>query len=227
LFFNLLGYPTHFGQVECIKLVASPNFTEKRIGYLGLSQLMDESTDILMMVTNQIKKDLNEKGNNFVIALGLTAIAEISTEHMCRELYPEVKRLMKSTSSYIKQKAILAAIRTIKNIPDTIEDFLEIIDQIIYDKSQAVIMATVTLMVEILRVDESYAKAFRKYVSTLVRTLKNLLMSGYDPQYEIGGVKDPFLQVKILQLLKKLGEKNSEASDEMSDILAQIATNTE
>ncbi len=129
LFFNLLGYPTHFGQVECIKLVASPNFTEKRIGYLGLSQLMDESTDILMMVTNQIKKDLNEKGNNFVIALGLTAIAEISTEHMCRELYPEVKRLMKNASnSYIKQKAVLAAIRTVKNIPDVIEDFLDIID---------------------------------------------------------------------------------------------------
>ena len=99
----MLGYPTHFGQVECIKLVASPNFTEKRIGYLGLSQLMDESTDILMMVTNQIKKDLNDKGNNLIIALGLTAIAEISTEHMCRELYPEVKRLMKSAAtSYIK-----------------------------------------------------------------------------------------------------------------------------
>lgn len=63
-------------------------------------------------------------------------------------------------------------------------------------------MATVTLMVEILRIDESNVKHFRKYVATLVRTLKNLLMSGYNPEYEIGGVKDPFLQVKILQLLK-------------------------
>ena len=88
-------------------------------------------------------------------------------------------------------------------------------------------MATVTLMVEILRVDDQFIKAFRKYVAPLVRTLKNLLMSGYAPEYEVGGVKDPFLQVKILQLLKRLGEKNSEASDEMSDILAQIATNTE
>jgi AP-1 complex subunit gamma-1 len=170
---------------------------------------------------------LNDKGNNFVIALGLTAIAEISTDYMCRELYPEVKRLMKSQSSYIKQKAILAAIRTLKNIPDTIEDFLEIIDQLVYDKSHSVIMSTVTLMIEILRIDGSYVKHFRKYVSALVRSLKNLLMSGYNPEYEIGGVKDPFLQVKILELLKYLGEKNSEASDEMSDILAQIATNTE
>lgn len=37
LFFNLLGYPTAFGQVECIKLVSAPSYTEKRIGYLGLS----------------------------------------------------------------------------------------------------------------------------------------------------------------------------------------------
>ena len=59
---------------------------------------------------------------------------------------------------------MLAAIRTIKNIPDVIEDFLEIIDQLIYDKSQSVIMATVTLMVEILRVDDSFIKQFRKYV---------------------------------------------------------------
>lgn len=115
--------------------MASPNFTEKRIGYLGLSQLLDESSDIIMMVTNQIKKDLNEKGNSFVVALGLTAIAEISTELMCRDLWPEVRRLMKSTSPYIKQKAVLAGIRVIKNIPDTIEDFLENIDQLIYDKS--------------------------------------------------------------------------------------------
>ena len=47
---------------------------------------MDESSEILIMVTSSIKKDLNDK-NNYVIALGLTAIAEISTDYMCRELY--------------------------------------------------------------------------------------------------------------------------------------------
>ena len=52
-------------------------------------------------------------------------------------------------------------------------------------------------------------------------------MSGYAPEYEVGGVKDPFLQVKILELLGRVGVGNAEASDEMSDVLAQIATNTE
>jgi hypothetical protein len=34
LFVHMLGYPTHFGQMECVKLIASPKFAEKRIGYL-------------------------------------------------------------------------------------------------------------------------------------------------------------------------------------------------
>jgi AP-1 complex subunit gamma-1 len=32
LFIHMLGYPSHFGQMECLKLIASPNFPEKRIG---------------------------------------------------------------------------------------------------------------------------------------------------------------------------------------------------
>ena len=70
-------------------------------------------------------------------------------------------------------------------------------------------------------------KHFRKHLAGLIKTLKSLLMSGYAPEYEIGGVKDPFLQVKIIEIMGRIGQGNSEATDEMSDILAQIATNTD
>ena len=43
----------------------------------------------------------------------------------------------------------------------------------------------------------------------------------------MGGVKDPFLQVKILELFGYIGQKNEESTDEMGDILAHIATNTD
>ena len=43
----------------------------------------------------------------------------------------------------------------------------------------------------------------------------------------MNGVHDPFLQVKILKLLRLLGKNDSESSDNMSDILAQIASNTD
>lgn len=56
LYIHMLGYPTHFGQLECLKLIASQRFPEKRVGYLGLMILLDENQEILTLVTNSLKK---------------------------------------------------------------------------------------------------------------------------------------------------------------------------
>lgn len=194
---------------------------------MALSQLMNESSELLMMVTQAVKNDLNSTTSNFIIALGLTSIAEISTEDMCRELYTEVKKLMRSTSSYIKKKAILAAIRIIRNIPDTIDDFMEVIDTLINEHSHSITLATMTLIEEIIKIEPERVKTFRKYTKILIKILKNLIHSGYAPEYDIAGIKDPFLQVRIIRVLGFLGEGSSDASDDMNDILAEIATNTE
>lgn len=61
----------------------------------------------------------------------------------------------------------------------------------------------------------------------LVRILKNLILAGYSPEHDVSGVSDPFLQVKILRLLRILGHNDPDASEAMNDILAQVATNTE
>ena len=51
-------------------------------------------------------------------------------------------------------------------------------------------------------------------------------MAGYSPEHDVSGVSDPFLQVKILQLLRILGVADPESSEMMNDILAQVRTQT-
>jgi AP-1 complex subunit gamma-1 len=68
---------------------------------------------------------------------------------------------------------------------------------------------------------------FKKLVPNLVRILKNLIMSGYSPEHDVNGISDPFLQIKIIRLLRILGRGDPETSETMNDIMAQVATNTE
>ncbi|KAK8605601.1 hypothetical protein V6N13_102377 [Hibiscus sabdariffa] len=58
MFIHMLGYPTLFGQMECLKLIASAGFPEKRIGYLGLMLLLDERQEVLMSAGNFVKAEV-------------------------------------------------------------------------------------------------------------------------------------------------------------------------
>ena len=47
--------------------------------------------------------------------------------------------------------------------------------------------------------------------------------SPYTPEYDISGIADPFLHIRLLKLLRVLGQGDADASDAMNDILAQVS----
>jgi len=228
LFIHMLGYPTHFGQMECLKLVASQKFTEKRIGYLALMLLLDENQEVLMLVTNSLKNDLNHP-NQYVVGLALCALGNISSTDMARDLSSECEKLLASSNAYIRKKAALCTIRIFRKVPDLLDQYLDKIGSLLNDRNHGVLCASLALMVEMCEADEEWGTIakLRKYVPNLVRMLKTLVLSGYAPEHDVNGITDPFLQVKMLRVLHYLGKNDTEASDHMSDILAQVATNTE
>jgi AP-1 complex subunit gamma-1 len=59
-------------------------------------------------------------------------------------------------------------------------------------------------------------------VPLLVRNLKSLVTTGYSPEHDVSGITDPFLQVKVLRLLRLLGRGDEKSSETMNDILAQV-----
>jgi len=75
--------------------------------------------------------------------------------------------------------------------------------------------------------EEGLVEKFKPLIGSLVKLLKSLASSGYAPEHDVTGVADPFLQVKILTLLRVLARGDVAASEEVNDILAQVATNTD
>ena len=82
----------------------------QRIGYLGLMILLDERQEVLMLVTNSLKNDLQSK-SQYVVGLALCALGNICSAEMARDLSPTLERLLQSPSSYIRKKAALCATR--------------------------------------------------------------------------------------------------------------------
>ncbi|KAL4692134.1 hypothetical protein H8959_015944 [Pygathrix nigripes] len=123
LYVHMLGYPAHFGQMECLKLIASSRFTHKRVGYLGAMLLLDERHDAHLLITNSIKNDLSQ-GIQPVQGLALCTLSTMGSAEMCRDLAPEVEKLLLQPSPYVRKKAILTAVHMIRKVPELSSVFL-------------------------------------------------------------------------------------------------------
>ncbi|KAL1565654.1 AP-1 complex subunit gamma-2-like isoform X1 [Salvia divinorum] len=227
MFIHMLGYPTHFGQMECLKLIASPGFLEKRIGYLGLMLLLDERQEVLMLVTNSIKQDLNHT-NQYIVGLALCALGNICSAEMARDLAPEVERLLQFRDPNIRKKAALCTIRIIKKVPDLAENFINAAAALLKEKHHGVLITGAQLCTDMCRVSTEAHEHFRKKcLDGVIKLLRDLANSPYAPEYDISGITDPLLHIRLLRLLHVLGQGDADASDTMNDVLAQVANKTE
>lgn len=176
--------------------------------------------------------DLNHS-NQYIVGLALCALGNIASVEMSRDLFPEVEALMSTANPYIRRKAALCAMRVCRKVPDLQEHFLEKAKNLLSDRNHGVLLCGLTLAIDMCEAEEAeegqegVIEMFRPLAGGLVRALKGLTSSGYAPEHDVSGITDPFLQVKILRLLRVLGRGDAATSESINDILAQVATNTD
>ncbi|CAB1317211.1 unnamed protein product [Coregonus sp. 'balchen'] len=176
LYVHMLGYPAHFGQMECVRLIASPRYNEKRVGDLSHS-------------------------SQYVQSLALCTLGCMGSAEMCRDLAPEIDRLLRASNSYIKKKAALCAVHIVRKVPELGELFTPAARSLLSEKNHGVLHGAVVLITELCERNPDTLEQFRKVVPELVQIMKGLVMSGYSPEHNVAGISDPFLQVLAVNIL--------------------------
>lgn len=89
----MLGYDISWASFNIIEVMASTKYCEKRIGYLTATQSFTDETDVLMLTTNMIRKDL-QSSNLYDVGVALSGLACFATTDLARDLVNDVVNLV-------------------------------------------------------------------------------------------------------------------------------------
>lgn len=233
LYLYILGEPTHFAQVECINLIASDQFVDKRLGYLSTSLLLDESQDLLTLLTNLLNNDLNHPNNKYIISLALSTLGSLSSYDLAKDLYPDVIHLIETSNDpFILSKSLQCLSKLIsKDFDLTILSILptDIFVKKFFSKNKNDLLLTNNVWLGICKFLQSIIilllssfsslsnsallsdqflidlnNCFSFIIPKLFYQLSSLNIKNYESNYDVQGVRDPFLQCEIILTLKYL-----------------------
>ncbi|EMS13853.1 AP-1 complex subunit gamma-1, putative [Entamoeba histolytica HM-3:IMSS] len=187
--------------------------------------LLDETQEVLTLVTNHLHNDLLSQ-NQFIVGLSLTTISNIGSEGIAQDVASEVEKLMSSPINYIKKKAAAAALRIIRKCPSYSDIYVQKTKALIVERQLSLQLSGVTLAIELCKYLPNAIGEFRKLIPNLLNNLKLLVHSSFIPDYDVSGITHPFLQTKLIQLLGILGHDDKANSSLMYSVLNFVIANT-
>ncbi|CAF3417522.1 unnamed protein product [Rotaria sp. Silwood1] len=205
LFIFLLGHDIDFGYMEAVNLLSSNKYTEKQIGYLFISVIMNSSTEMKQLIIQNIRNDIQSR-NPIFINLALQCVANIGDKEMATAFTHEIPRLLISADTIdpVKQSAALCLLRLHRTSPDSLQLNTEWTARIIHllnDQHLGVATSAVSLIDALVKRNPD---EYKGCVNLAVSRLSRIVTSSYTDfqDYTYYFVPAPWLCVKLLRLLQ-------------------------
>uniref|UniRef100_A0A1B6EHK0 AP-3 complex subunit delta n=1 Tax=Cuerna arida TaxID=1464854 RepID=A0A1B6EHK0_9HEMI len=168
-YLQMLGYDMSWAGFNIIEVMSSSKFTYKRIGYLASSQCFHSDTELLMLTTNMIRKDLNSQ-NQYDAGLALSALSCFISPDLARDLANDIMTLLTSTKPYLRKKAVLMMYKVFLRFPEALRPAFPRLKEKLEDPDSGVQSAAVNVVCELARKNPknylSLAPVFFKLMTT-------------------------------------------------------------
>uniref|UniRef100_A0A674A7P4 AP-2 complex subunit alpha n=1 Tax=Salmo trutta TaxID=8032 RepID=A0A674A7P4_SALTR len=204
LFIFLLGHDIDFGHMEAVNLLSSNKYTEKQIGYLFISVLVNSNSDLISLINNALKNDLSSRNPTFM-NLALHCIANVGSREMAEAFAAEVPRILVAgdTMDSVKQSAALCLLRLNRTSPDLVlmGEWTARVVHLLNDQHLGVVTAATSLITTLA---QKSPEDFKTSVSLAVARLSRIVSSASTDlqDYTYYFVAAPWLSVKLLRLLQ-------------------------
>lgn len=149
-YLQMLGYDISWSAFNVIEVMSSTKFTFKRIGYLAAAQSFHDGTDVLMLTTNMIRKDLSSQ-NMYDAGVSLNGLSCFVTPDLARDLANDIMTLMTSTRPYLRKKAVLIMYKVFLQFPEALRPAFSRLKEKLEDPDPGVQSAAVNVICELAR----------------------------------------------------------------------------
>ncbi|ETN73986.1 adaptin region [Necator americanus] len=149
-YLQMLGYDISWAAFNIIEVMASTKYTEKRIGYLAAAQCFNDTTEVLMLTTNLIRKDLNS-ANMYDSGVALGGLSCFVTPDLARDLASDIVNLLSSSRPYTRKRAVLLLYKIFLKYPEALRPTFPRLKDKLEDPDPGVQSAAVNVICELAR----------------------------------------------------------------------------
>ncbi|BBM99513.1 AP-3 complex subunit delta [Marchantia polymorpha subsp. ruderalis] len=222
----LHGADMSWAAFHVVEVMSMAKFSHKKIGYLAASQSFNEGTDVLLLITNLLRKDFSGK-NEYETGLAIEALSRIATPDLARELTPDLFILLASGRPFVRKKATVALLRVFNEYPDAIRVAFKRLVEKMGDTDPAVVSAAVSVLCELtLKDPKPYLPLAPEFYKLLVGSPSNWLSIKLVKIFGALAPLEPRLGRKIAEPLCELMRKTGTKTGARSLLLECIQTVT-
>ncbi|KAH7528729.1 hypothetical protein FEM48_Zijuj05G0103100 [Ziziphus jujuba var. spinosa] len=173
---SLYFYDMSWAAFHVVELMSSTRFAHKRIAYQAASLSFDENTPVLVLITNQLRKDLIST-NELEVSLALECLSRIATVDLARDLTPEIFTLLSSGKVFVRKKAVGVVLRVFEKYPDAVKVCFKRLVENLEGSDQQVVSVAVGVFCELaLKNPRSYLPLAPEFYRILVESRNNWIL---------------------------------------------------
>ncbi|KAF9942383.1 hypothetical protein BGZ65_001423 [Modicella reniformis] len=213
---EMMGQDVQFGAIYALKLAQSgQTVAEKRAGYLTCYLLLHEGNELNIMLVNTLQKDLTSSNFHHVV-VALVTLCNMTLPDVIPSMVSHVLAALSHTQESVRKRALIALKNFYTLDKNLIAPYLDQIKKSLYDSEPSVMSAVLGLFAVVV---QDYAKEMKGLVPVLIKILQQVIDGKLPKGYSYHGTSAPWIQIRCLQIMARLGQRDLSASKAMTPVV--------